>query len=236
MAAHSIHQTKQWLKNSNNPIVIRLRRLVKSAITYDIPSPKSISLPAYLLYKVVTSVVSNGLRIFLWTPIFKGRIVSLGKRLYLYGGIPFISGPVEISIGNNCRISGKITISGRSNTKLPPTLCVGNNVDIGWMTTIAVGSRVILGNNVRIAGQAFLAGYPGHPLNPEDRSAGLPDTDNQIGDILLEDDVWLATGVSVMQGVSIGQGTIVAANSVVTKNLPAMVLAGGNPARIIRSL
>ncbi len=57
-----------------------------------------------------------------------------------------------------------------------------------------------------------------------------------MGDIILEDDVWLATGVSVMAGVRIGRGTIVAAGSVVTHDLPAGVLAGGIPAQVIHSL
>ena len=65
---------------------------------------------------------------------------------------------------------------------------------------------------------------------------GLPETDEQVGDIIIEKDVWLATGVSVMAGVRIGQGTIVAAGSVVTQDLPSMVLAGGIPAKVIRKL
>ena len=76
----------------------------------------------------------------------------------------------------------------------------------------------------------------GRSLDPEDRAAGLPEKDEQVGDIIIENDVWLATGVSVMAGVTIGRGTIVAAGSVVTKDLPPMVLAGGSPAKVIRSL
>ena len=116
------------------------------------------------------------------------------------------------------------------------TRCVGSNVDIGWQTTIAVGRRVVLGDNVRIAGRALLAGYPGHPLDAAARAAGLPETDDQVGDIVLEDDVWLATGVTVSAGVRIGRGTVVAAGSVVTHDLPAGILAGGVPARMIRPL
>jgi acetyltransferase-like isoleucine patch superfamily enzyme len=113
---------------------------------------------------------------------------------------------------------------------------VGNNVDIGWQTTIAVGRSIEIGNNVRSAGRAFLAGYPGHPIDAAARATGAPDTEDQIGDIVLEDDVWLATGVTVSAGVRIGRGTIVAAGSVVTKDLPPGVLAAGVPARVVRQL
>ena len=68
------------------------------------------------------------------------------------------------------------------------------------------------------------------------RAAGLADLDHQARDIILEKDVWLGTGATVMAGVHIGEGTIIAAGSVVTKSLPPFVLAGGNPARIIKSL
>ena len=57
-----------------------------------------------------------------------------------------------------------------------------------------------------------------------------------MGDIVLEDDVWLATGVTVLKGVTIGHGTIVGAGSVVTSDLPPMVLAAGAPARVIKPI
>jgi acetyltransferase-like isoleucine patch superfamily enzyme len=150
--------------------------------------------------------------------------------------MPLVLGPVRISLGGDCRISGQTTISGRSAGPIAPELTVGRNCDIGWQTTIAVGRRIGIGDNVRIAGRALLAGYPGHPLDPVARAAGLPDTEDEIGDIVLEDDVWLATGVTVSAGVTIGKGTVVAAGSVVTRDLPAGVLAAGAPARVIRTI
>ena len=73
-------------------------------------------------------------------------------------------------------------------------------------------------------------------MDAADRAAGLPDTEDQIGDITLRRDVWLGTGCIVSAGVEIGEGTIVAAGSVVTKSLPPRVMAGGVPARVIRNL
>ena len=150
--------------------------------------------------------------------------------------MPLLIGPLSISIGERCRISGQTTFTGRSGGSQKPELVIGSNVDIGWQTTIAVGRRVEIGDNVRIAGRAFLAGYPGHPLDAEARALGLPDTEDQIGDVILERDVWLATGVTVTAGVRVGRGTVVAAGSVVTRDLPPFVLAGGAPARVIRPL
>ena len=64
----------------------------------------------------------------------------------------------------------------------------------------------------------------------------MPDTEDQIGDITLKDDVWLATGVTISAGVTVGQGSIIAAGSVVTKDIPSGVLAGGVPAKVLRQI
>jgi acetyltransferase-like isoleucine patch superfamily enzyme len=147
--------------------------------------------------------------------------------------MPLVMGSLAIEFGSDCRISGKTTLTGRTASPEQPRLIVGNNVEIGWQTTIAVGTRVVIGNNVLIAGNSFLAGYPGHPIDPRRRARNEPDTPDQIGDIILEDDVWLATDVAVLAGVRIGKGTIVTAGSVVFRDLPPGVIATGNPARVV---
>jgi len=236
MPALSLNHTKQWLKQSQHPAAQPLFRILKAIRRFELPTPRLLAAPLYSGYCLLRDSGASLTRLFLWTPLVKGRLQHVGQGLYLYGGLPYIAGPVQIHIGNDCRLSGHSTITGRSSAKQAPQLRVGDNVDIGWMTTIAVGNRVVIGNNTRIAGRALLAGYPGHPLNAEARAAGLPELDEQVGDIVLEEDVWLATGVSVMAGVRIGKGSIVAAGSVVTHNLPAGVLAGGIPAKVIRHL
>lgn len=236
MKTSSLHQTKQWLKNSESPLAKFLFTQIKAVFNFEIVAPKFLLASSYSIYVFLRNLFSSLTRIFFWTPLFKGRLQKVGRHLNLYGGLPYISGPISIELGDNCRVSGQTTFSGRSCATTAPQLIVGSNIDIGWMTTIAVGTKVVLADNVRIAGRTILAGYPGHPLNPVDRALGMPETDDQVGDIIIEKDVWLATGVSVMANVRIGQGTVVAAGSVVTRDLPAMVLAGGIPARVIRSL
>lgn len=236
MPALSVNHIKIWLKTGQSPLARTLFRWAKGVRRFEVPAPKALFAPLYLAYIALRSGLSAFMRLCWWTPLFKGRVDQVGRGLYLYGGLPYVSGPMRIELGDDCRVSGQTTFTGRTSALEAPVLKVGNNVDIGWMTTIAVGRRVEIGDNVRIAGRALLAGYPGHPLDAADRAAGLPETDDQVGDIVLEPDVWLATGVSVMAGVRIGRGTIVAAGSVVTKDLPPFVLAGGVPARVIRPL
>jgi len=71
-----------------------------------------------------------------------------------------------------------------------------------------------------------------HPLEPEARRAKW----EAAQPITVADNVWLGGGVIVCPGVSIGENTVVGAGAVVVKDLPANVVAVGNPARVVRSL
>ena len=53
---------------------------------------------------------------------------------------------------------------------------------------------------------------------------------------MLEDDVWLGARVTILPGVTISKGSVIAAGAVVAADLPARTLAGGVPARLIRTL
>lgn len=236
MASVSFQKFKTWLKFHPNHRIRELFFIFKTMRNADLPTPQVLNRWLYHSHKIVVSLISGFTRLIYWTPAFKGRLSHCGKCLYLYDGLPFITGPVQIYIGDNCRISGQTTFSGCTQPLEglePPLLSIGNNVDIGWQSTIAVGGKVVISNNVRIAGSAFLFGYSGHPLDAKRRALGEGDDPKQIGDIVLEQDVWLGTNVTVKNGVTIGQGTVVAAGSVVTKSFPPFSIVGGNPARIV---
>lgn len=95
-------------------------------------------------------------------------------------------------------------------------------LDVGAIT---IGDDVQIGPNVQLLTAT-------HPL------AGQPRRDKWEGSkpITIGDNVWLGGGVIVCPGVTIGANTVVGAGAVVTGDLPAGVLAVGNPARVIRSL
>lgn len=90
---------------------------------------------------------------------------------------------------------------------------------------ITVGDAVQIGPNVQLL-------TPVHELDAERRRAGW----EKGVPITIGDNVWLGGGVIVCPGVTIGENTVVGAGAVVSKDMPAGVLAVGNPARVIRSL
>lgn len=124
-------------------------------------------------------------------------------------------------------------------TVLKPVLrCdYGFNIAIGERTFINYDcvfldcNRITIGDEVQIAPGVHLYTAT-HPIEAEARRSGvefaLP--------VTIADGVWLGGGSIVCPGVSIGENTVVGAGSVVTRDLPANVLAAGNPCRVLRRL
>lgn len=122
-----------------------------------------------------------------------------------------------------------------------------NKVSVGRATygELNVGndtnSKVVIGNYVSIgANVIFLAGLE-HPTNListypfKVKSCGLNLVEAKSkGNIIVNDDVWIASNVLVMSGVTIGQGAVIAAGAVVTKNVPPYAIVAGVPAKVIK--
>ena len=231
-----MHKLRQWIKGRQHPLARHLYRLAKARHHLAVPVIPLVHRPLYVAVQAAKAAWAEFTRIVWWTPLLQARLDRPAPGLQLSGGLPMIMGPLRLSFGRDCQLSGISTLTARSSSDPAPELTVGDRVVMNWQTTVAVGSRVVIGNDVMMGGRNYLAGYPGHPMDAADRAAGLPDTPDQVGDIIIEDRAWLGMGVTVTAGVRIGAGTVVAAGSVVTKDLPPNVLAGGMPARVLRSL
>ena len=123
-----------------------------------------------------------------------------------------------------------------STTVLPPLyvdygkpVTIGRGCLIQQCCTLFGRGGITIGNDVFIGPKVNLITI-NHDVNPDNRSAtyGRP--------IIIEDKVWIGINSTILPGVKIGYGAIVGAGSVVTKDVPAMTIVAGNPARIIKTI
>ncbi|WP_375436471.1 sugar O-acetyltransferase [uncultured Hymenobacter sp.] len=108
---------------------------------------------------------------------------------------------------------------------------LGQNFYANYNLTILDCAPVRIGDNVFIAPNVLLT-TAGHPVEVGPRVAGW----EFARPITIGNNVWLGAGVLVMPGISIGAGTTIGAGSVVTRDIPANVVAVGNPCRVLREL
>lgn len=90
---------------------------------------------------------------------------------------------------------------------------------------IEIGNNVMIGPNVTII-------TAGHPVSPKCREKGL----QYNADVKIGNNVWIGAGVNILPGVTIGDNSVIGSGAVVTKDVPANVVAVGNPARILREI
>ena len=120
----------------------------------------------------------------------------------------------------------------------PPFRCdYGSHISIGAGTFVNFDCVMLDVAPIRIGAACQLATgvqllTATHPIDPEPRRLGW----EYAKPITIGDNVWLGGGVIVCPGVTIGDNTVVGAGAVVTRDLPADVVAFGNPARVQRSI
>ena len=129
------------------------------------------------------------------------------------------------SVGEDVHIRQQLAVDYGAHISIGARTFVNSGLTALDVARITIGADVQIGPNVQLL-------TPTHPLDPEERlekwESGLP--------ITIGDNVWLGGGVIVVPGVTIGEHTVVGAGAVVSKDLPARVLAVGNPAQVIRPL
>ena len=120
----------------------------------------------------------------------------------------------------------------------PPFYCdygyntrVGKNFYCNYDCVFLDCGKITIGDDVMFGPKVALYAVS-HPIDPAVRSLGY---DYPV-DITVGDRVWIGGSTVVCPGVTIGENTVIGAGSVVTKDIPANVVAAGNPCRVIRPI
>lgn len=147
--------------------------------------------------------------------------------------------PGSITIGDNCRIFGKLQTQDSGEIRIGNHSCVYLDSVIGSVDSIRIGNCVVISNHVHIYDNN------NHPTSPRQRhQMCLEGFDgdawkwrhSESAPIVIEDDVWIGEYAAVLKGVTIGTGAVVASHAVVTKAVPPYTIVAGNPARVVKEI
>lgn len=142
---------------------------------------------------------------------FDRAIDTLREVVGTLGDDAWIKPPLSVDYGENLHVGARTFIN--------------YNLTALDVAAITIGEDCQIGPNVQLL-------TPTHPIEPQPRRDKL----EAARPITLGDNVWLGGGVIVCPGVTIGDNAVIGAGSVVTKDIPANVIAVGNPARVLREI
>ena len=197
-----------------------------------IPSAAGIAIRA-LLYRLIlhmdgVAAIENGVRLR-----FADQI-RLGRNVYLDEGVYIHACPAGVSIGAGTNVMHGAILHVYNFRGLPHAgIRIGQDSLIGEYSVIrgqggvTIGDRVYTSPHCQLIAVNHVFDDPGRPFTVQGITAQ---------GIVVEDDVWLGSASIVLDGVRIGKGAVVAAGAVVTADVPAHMLVGGIPARVIRNI
>ena len=150
------------------------------------------------------------------TKILKELLPVLNDGVYLQGPIQFDFG-CNTYIGKNSYANFNFVVLDEAK--------------------ITIGDNVFIGPNVSLVTAV-------HPLLAEERNLFLKEDEDDghitnmeyTKPIVIEDNCWICSNVTIVGGVRIGYNSVIAAGSVVVKDIPPHSLAAGNPCKVIRKI
>src|SRR6266542_1507693 len=143
------------------------------------------------------------------------------------GMLPVLHGGGRVLIRGRLAMRGRVARCEFGATR-NGRLEIGDRVFINQGASVVANHSIKVGDGTRIGD--FVAVYDSdyHSVEPPHPVKCAP--------VVIGSNVWLGRGVLVLPGSNVGDHTVIAAGSVVRGNLPARVLAAGNPARVVREL
>ena len=123
---------------------------------------------------------------------------------------------------------GEIFVGGK--TRLSRNTILNKNPSFNGMD-VNGGGRVVFGNNFHSGHECLIL----PSIHNYDKGTMIPYDDTYIDkEIIIGDNVWFGSRVTVVGGVTIGEGAIIQAGAVVVNSIPECAIAGGNPAKVFK--
>ncbi|WP_435234249.1 acyltransferase [Psychromonas sp. PT13] len=173
---------------------------------------------------------------------FTSNNIQIGSDVIFFG-MPIL----DVNEKSNITLGDKVVLCSRNqNTALgvskpviirtmQPKSVVTIGADTGVsgaticaMEKVTIGKECLLGSDVMIFDNDF------HSLHPEGRRYAKDGV--VVRPVNIADNVFIGARTIVMKGVTIGENSVIGAGSIVVSNIPANVIAAGNPCKVIKSL
>ncbi|MBS1573967.1 MAG: acyltransferase [Bacteroidetes bacterium] len=199
----------------------RFKKLTEDKGSWWIQKSRDYRLRCFRLYSGIFATI---------TCYLKG--IKKGNACEFYGLPYFQRYPHStISMGDGCqfRSDQSSNLIGVNHKTIISTHRPGAKIEIGNNcgfsgTSIGAAREIIIGNNVLCGANVVITDFDWH----ENISKTGPEP------VIIHDNVWLGLNCVVLKGVEIGENSIIGANSLVVKSIPANVIAGGNPCKVLR--
>jgi len=154
------------------------------------------------------------------------RLGQLGQRVHLDKSVEFMRFPRNITIGDDVVVKEGARICSCNDKAL---IQIGDRTTVGYHTFIFASEKITIGKDCLIAPFVYLVDS-NHQIG---RAQRINEQPNETAPIVIGQDVWIASNVTILKGVTIGDGAVIAANSVVNRDVPPYEIHGGSPAKKI---
>ncbi|MFX0556031.1 acyltransferase [Maribacter sp. CXY002] len=154
------------------------------------------------------------------------RLGKLGNNVFIDKDVSLLRFPKNILINNEVVLKKGVNICSCNNKAI---ISIGERTTVGFYTFIYASEGIRIGNDCLIAPFVYIVDSD-HSI---ELGTNINLQLNKTAEIIIEDDVWIATGAKILKGVTIGKGSVIAAGALVKEDVAPNSIVGGIPAKLI---